>query len=224
MEEDIEGEHEHLTADTYDDMQDILEMMRGNLEKIEEHSSNTTRILKAMEELMHDHSGGERDTSLTELITTCGDLTRNYYRKDIEEMHMQVSFTTEQQPIRLHANTEMISISIMSMVANSFYSLRKKFAQKPFTPTLRINLTREGEWAVINIFDNGLGIEPAILHKIYDPFFTTKPTAEAPGVGLYLARDVIQAHHGDISCKSTQGECCEFTIKLKIVENKDSEL
>lgn len=218
MTEDVEDEKDRLTPNNYEDMQDILDMMRTNLGKIEEHSTSTTRILKAMEELMHDHSGNEREISLTDLVNTCGDLTRNYYYDDIERMAMEVTVSIAPEPLFIVANAEMLNKSLMSIVANAMYSLRKKFSQAPFSPVLRITLTQEDGMAVLRVYDNGIGIEETIMNKIYDPFFTTKPTAEAPGVGLYLTRDIVQSIHGDITCQSTKDTFCEFMLKIPTVE------
>lgn len=217
---DVDDEQEHITEDNYEDMQDILDMMQTNLTKIEEHSTNTTRILKAMEELLRDRSGHMSPMSLTELIEKCGEMTRTYYHEDITKMGVDVVFDISPDPIVIEGNAEHISKSVMSLVANSFYAIRKKFEEKPFTPQFKVSLSREGNTAILRIRDNGIGIEDTIMGKIYDPFFTTKPTAEAAGVGLYLTRDVMQTHHGDITCQSVKGESCEFIIQLNIETNE----
>ena len=64
------------------------------------------------------------------------------------------------------------------------------------------------------IRDNGMGIEDTVIDKVLHPFFTTKPTGEAAGVGLYLVRNIINDHHGKISVESRKDEYCQFTITL----------
>jgi signal transduction histidine kinase len=72
---------------------------------------------------------------------------------------------------------------------------------------------REGRY-VVKIRDNGIGIEEKVIGKVFDPFFTTKTTDEGAGVGLYLSREIIQNHKGDISVASVKEEYTEFTITL----------
>ena len=72
----------------------------------------------------------------------------------------------------------------------------------------------------MKVRDNGTGIEEKNLTKVYDPFFTTKTTGEAAGVGLYLTREIIQNHGGDINVVSVQGEYTEFTITLPIPDKQ----
>ena len=74
--------------------------------------------------------------------------------------------------------------------------------------------TNEAGKAVITIHDNGIGIEEAIRTKIFDPFFTTKTTSEAAGVGLYLAREVVQAHHGTMELGPQIPGQTDFIITL----------
>ncbi|MCF0195743.1 MAG: response regulator receiver [Bacteroidaceae bacterium] len=220
MQADVEDEQERITGENFADMQDILDMMNTNLTKIEEHSTNTTRILKAMEELMHDRNEVTGEMSLTDMLAKCEEMTRTYYHDDIERMGVEVRFDISPEHIILYGNADFISKSIMSMIANSFYSMRKKFEQAAYSPALHVSLEKAKNMAVLKIRDNGLGIEDAIKAKIFDPFFTTKPTAEAPGVGLYLTRDIVQTHHGDITCDSVKGEYCEFIIQLRLDKHR----
>ena len=73
---------------------------------------------------------------------------------------------------------------------------------------------------ILKVRDNGTGIEEKNLGNLYDPFFTTKTTGEAAGVGLYLCREIIQNHGGDISVASVQDEYTEFTITLPIPDKQ----
>ena len=111
---------------------------------------------------------------------------------------------------------EQINKSIMSMLANSLYAIKKKADKASgYSPVLRVTVAQEGNHhVIIKIYDNGIGIEEGIIGKIFDPFFTTKPTAEAPGVGLYLSQQVLHDCGGTLAVQSVKDEYTEFVINL----------
>ena len=102
----------------------------------------------------------------------------------------------------------------MSILGNSVYAVEKKSQRDSYTPEIGVRLTLSGDKVLITIRDNGVGIEDTIINKIFDLFFTTKPTGVASGVGLYLSREIVQNHGGDIAVKSIKNEYSEFTITL----------
>ena len=105
----------------------------------------------------------------------------------------------------------------MNILDNAVYALVKKAQKEPkFVPEVSLVVTVADEKYVLKIHDNGTGIEEKNVSTIYDPFFTTKPTSEAAGVGLYLSREIVQNHGGDIRVVSVKDEYTEFTIILPI--------
>jgi len=83
-----------------------------------------------------------------------------------------------------------------------------------YEPLLTINTEKRENKALITVRDNGMGISTKIMDKIYQPFFTTKPTGEATGLGLSLSYDMIKAHQGELKADSMEGEFAAFTIEL----------
>jgi two-component system, NtrC family, sensor kinase len=84
-------------------------------------------------------------------------------------------------------------------------------------PTVWVSTKKLGDNVVISVKDNGPGISQKILDKIFQPFFTTKPTGLGTGLGLSLSYDIIKAHGGEITVESREGEGAEFIIKLPVV-------
>ena len=91
---------------------------------------------------------------------------------------------------------------------------KAKLNNKDYEPTLFVFTERKENKAVITIRDNGMGIPATIINKIFQPFFTTKPTGEATGLGLSLSYDMIKAHQGSLMVDSKEGEYATFTIEL----------
>ena len=213
----IEDDKDNMDEENYEDTLDVLEMLGGNLQKVGEHGQNTTRTLKAMEEMLKDRTGGVVDTEITAILKQDKEMLEKYYAKEIAEHNIVLDFQIPAQDIVIKANPEQLSKSFMSFFVNSIYALIKKAQRTSYTPTLSAKINSDGKTINIIIHDNGIGIEETIINKVFDPFFTTKPTGEASGVGLYLSNEIIQNYGGEISVKSTKDEFCEFTITLPAI-------
>jgi signal transduction histidine kinase len=217
MAANIEDEKDNLTPDTYEDALDVMDMMKTNLEKIEQHGISTTRTLKAMEEMLKERSRKFELADLALLCQQCVEKFKNYNADDISAFGVQVECVRPDAPIMRDVVADQISKSVMSMLTNSIYAIRKK-AEKggSYQPVIRLTISQalEGAPVLIKIYDNGIGIEQSIMGKIFDPFFTTKPTAEAPGVGLYLSQQILHDCGGSITVDSVKDEYTEFVINL----------
>ena len=214
----IEEEKEHMNPENYEDTVDMLGMLQGNLQKVCEHGANTTRTLKAMEEMLKDRSGGIVNMDLIALIKQNEEMLGKYYEKDITACHIKTVFHYPGTPVRINGNPEQLSRTFMSLLGNAIYAVAKKTQRTtvPYAPEVDVTVMPQDNRVEILIRDNGIGIEETIMHKIFDPFFTTKTTGEASGVGLYLAREIVQNYGGDITAKSTKNEYTEFSIILPI--------
>ena len=212
----IEDEKDHMDEEIYEDTMDVLDMLKGNLEKVSEHGANTTRTLKAMEEMLKDRSGGMVKMDLNALMKQDQEMLLKYYEKDIATYHIKVAFNLPESSLMINGNADQLSKTVMSLLGNSVYAVIKKVGKHPtgYTPEIILTLSKQDNLVTIKIHDNGTGISENIIHKIFDPFFTTKTTAEASGVGLYLSKEIAQNHGGDIAVDSTKDEYTEFTIHI----------
>jgi signal transduction histidine kinase len=210
----IEDEKEHMDPEIYDDTIDVLGMLKGNLEKVSEHGANTTRTLKAMEEMLKDRTGGISQVDIIALIRQNEDMLGKYFEKEISGHYIKIAFNYPNSAVKVNGNPEQLSKTFMSLLSNAIYAVVKKAQRKEYAPEVDLTITPNEQEVEILIRDNGIGIEDTIIHKIFDPFFTTKTTGEASGVGLYLSREIIQNYGGDITVKSQKDEYTEFSIIL----------
>ena len=210
----VEDEKERMNEDNYEDTMDVLDMLSGNLQKVGEHGLNTTRTLKAMEEMLKDRSGGIVEMDLTAVIRQDEEMLQAYYKKELDEHHIQTVFDLPEAHLQINGNPEQLSKTIMSLLANAVYAVVKKANNTQYQPEITLQAKADGNTVKIIVRDNGIGIEDTITDKIFDPFFTTKTTGEAAGVGLYLSREIVQNHGGDISVQSVKNDYTEFTITL----------
>src|SRR4030095_7395754 len=116
---------------------------------------------------------------------------------------------------RIDLVPEDIGHTFVNLFDNAFFSMNEKMklGRSNYEPVLTIATEKKANKALITVRDNGLGIPTKIMDKIYQPFFTTKPTGEATGLGLSLSYDMIKAHQGEIKVDSTEGEFAAFTIE-----------
>src|SRR5574344_1885072 len=217
VEDDIEDDKDNMTADIYDDTKDVLSMVSSNLEKIEQHGMNTTRILKAMEEMLKERKGNTQPVQLASMFTKILEVTNSYHADKIKKYGINIIFENCSADIDIEANAEQLNKTLMSLIDNSIYAVIKKYDHAPYSPEIKISVEECDNNSVhVLIRDNGIGIEKTIIDNIFDPFFTTKTTGEAAGVGLYLSREIILDHGGTISVESEKDQYNEFLIILPI--------
>lgn len=216
----IEDEKESFDAENYDDTVELLDMVGDNLKKIVEHGTNTTRILKAMEEMLKDRSGNVKNMDVAAICRQSIEMLRSYFAEDIKNCRIEVSVAGIDEPCMADVNGEQLNRAITSMLGNSVYALRKKYQQSPFDAGMSLTLRADAASKKVTLIlrDNGIGIEQTIINKIFDPFFTTKTTAEAAGVGLYLSREIIQNIGGDIAVESVKNQYTVFTITFPMTQ------
>ena len=217
IEANIEDDKANMDKENYEDTVDVLDMLRVNLQKVGQHGQNTTRTLKAMEEMLKDRSGGIVPMSLTSVLKQDFDMLNAYYADDISKYSIKTVLSMPEDEININGNATQLSRMVMSIVANAVYAVVKKAKREQpgaYVPEISLKAVVGENNVSIIIRDNGIGIEDTIKEKIFDPFFTTKTTGEAAGVGLYLSREIVQNHGGDIQMKSVKDNYSEFTITL----------
>jgi signal transduction histidine kinase len=115
---------------------------------------------------------------------------------------------------------------ILNLITNAFYATSEKQkaeSLKPghnkYEPLVIIQTKRTDSKVSISVTDNGNGIPPKVLDKIFQPFFTTKPTGQGTGLGLSLSYDIVKAHGGELKVETKEGEGTIFTIQLLLNKN-----
>ena len=221
LKENIDHNKERIDENDYDDALDIFDMLTKNLTSVHQFGQNTTRILKAMEEVLRDRTGGYGDITLLPVLQQVEKQFAKHHAQEQEQDGIRPVFDLPADPMPLYGNPDMICKAVTNLLDNAVYAVAKKLQKDPsFVPEISLAVTVTDAHYILKIRDNGIGIEAKNLGKIYDPFFTTKTTGEAAGVGLYLCREIIQNHGGDISVASVQDEYTEFTITLPIPDKQ----
>ena len=217
--ENVEDEKDSMDADNYDDTVDALGLLHDNLQKVDKHSQNTTRMVKAMGEIMKDRTTAFRQLDLVAVLGQTFETFRNQKSHEIGEHTISVSADMPSTPMMLQGSAQQLNKAITSLLDNALFAIIRKDSKGHYEGALSLKVTAVEDHAVIAVTDNGIGIEATIMDKIFDPFFTTKTTSEATGIGLYICREIIQNHRGDISVRSEKNVLTEFIITLPLTEN-----
>jgi signal transduction histidine kinase len=117
---------------------------------------------------------------------------------------------------KINVVTQDIGRVLLNLFNNAFYAVteKKKQSGDKYDPVVSVSTKKETDKVTITVSDNGIGIPQIIVEKIFQPFFTTKPTGQGTGLGLSLSYDIIKAHGGEIKVESKEGEGAEFVIQL----------
>jgi len=207
-----------LGDDKRAEVDETMVMLTGNLEKIAEHGKRADNIVKSMLEHSRGVTGERREVDLNSLIDEALNLA--YHGARAQDQGFNITLEHDHapmlKPIEL-APQEMTRV-FLNLFGNGFYAANKRMRENgdgAFRPILAVATRDLGDAVEVRVRDNGTGIPAEIKDKLFQPFFTTKPTGEGTGLGLSISYDIVtQQHGGTIEVDSRVGEYTEFTIRL----------
>jgi signal transduction histidine kinase len=227
---------EELDKGDIEEAKAISSDLKQNLEKINHHGKRASNIVKGM--LEHSRtSTGQKE--LTDINALCDDYLRLAYQgQKAKNKDFNATMETHFDPNlpKVEVIPQDIGRVLLNLMTNAFYAVNERNkdierAGSPswvrgkggqgqvhnYVPTVSIttHLTANSQ-LLIAIKDNGFGIPDNIKDKIFQPFFTTKPTGQGTGLGLSLSYDIVNAHGGELKVETKEGEGTEFTIKIPI--------
>jgi signal transduction histidine kinase len=200
------------------EIDETIGMLTGNLEKIAEHGRRADGIVKSMLEHSRGSSSERRSVDLSGLIDEALNLAYHGGRAQDTSFNITLErdFADKIAPIELVPQD--ITRVCLNLFSNGFYAATKRQREggdPEFKPTLKVSTQDFGNAVEVRIRDNGIGIAPELRDKLFQPFFTTKPTGEGTGLGLSISYDIVtQEHGGTITVDSRVGEFTEFTVRL----------
>ena len=217
----IDEMSEELDKGDLEEAKALAADIKQNLEKINHHGKRADGIVKGM--LQHSRmSSGQKEP--TDINALCDEYLRlAYHGLRAKDKSFNADFKTDFDPAipKINIAPQDIGRVILNIINNAFYAVneRKNTAGNEYSPTVTITTTAttspSGDLGVkISIQDNGNGIPEKIKDKIFQPFFTTKPTGSGTGLGLSLSYDIVKARGGEIEVESKEGEGTTFSILL----------
>ena len=222
----IDEMQQELKAGKIDDAIEISNDIKANEEKINHHGKRADAIVKGMLQHSSSGSGKKEPTDINKLADEY--LRLAYHGLRAKDKSFNATMKTDYDETIGHINIipQDIGRVILNLITNAFYVVdeKKKQIGEGYEPTVAVSTSRSpllgrgvGGEVKISVKDNGPGIPQKILDKIFQPFFTTKPTGQGTGLGLSLSYDIVKAHGGEIKVVTKEGEGSEFIIQLPII-------
>jgi signal transduction histidine kinase len=206
-----------------DGITSIAKDIKENEQKINHHGKRADAIVKGMLQHSRSGSGVKEPTNINDLADEYLRLAYHGLRAKDKSFNATMKTNFDETIGNINVMPQEIGRVILNLINNAFYSVSAK-AQIPigttaygvYEPTVSVSTKKIGDKVEVRIKDNGNGIPQNILDKIYQPFFTTKPTGQGTGLGLSLAYDIVKAHGGELNVKTKEHEGSEFVMRLPL--------
>ncbi|WP_290841563.1 ATP-binding protein [Flavobacterium sp.] len=193
-----------------------LHDIKQNLSKIAHHGKRADAIVKGMLQHSRTTSGEKELTNLNVLADEYLRLAYHGLRAKDKSFNAELITNFDANLPKVKVIPQDVGRVLLNLITNAFYATqeRSKFEGESFKPIVEVSTSSVGNNIEISVKDNGNGIPEAIKEKIFQPFFTTKPTGEGTGLGLSLAYDIVKAHGGELQVETIEGESTTFIISI----------
>ena len=200
------------------EIRSIAKDVIDNEEKINHHGKRADAIVKGM--LQHSRTScGQKDpTDINTLVDEYLRLAYHGFRAKDKSFNATMKTDFDKSIGNINIVPQDIGRVVLNLINNAFYAVDEKKNQQTegYEPTVSVSTKKEKDKIEIKVKDNGNGIPQKVLDKIFQPFFTTKPTGQGTGLGLSLSYDIVKAHGGELKVETQEGEGSEFTIQLAV--------
>jgi signal transduction histidine kinase/ligand-binding sensor domain-containing protein len=217
-EELVKRKTKNVNGDEFESMEEIIAMLEQNAEKINHHGQRADNIVKSMMQHARGSSGQRELADINHLLDEAVNLVYHGMRANDASFNITIEKDYDASLGKLEVVPQELSRVFLNMVNNACYAAVQKqraSSDDSFSPTISVATKSLSNGIEIRIRDNGNGIPAEIREKIFNPFFTTKPTGQGTGLGLSISHDIIvQEHRGEIRVETEEGEFTEFVILL----------
>jgi signal transduction histidine kinase len=189
----------------------------NNEQKINHHGKRADAIVKGMLQHSRSKTNQKEPTDINKLADEYLRLCYHGLRAKDPSFNATIKTDFDNSIGNINIIPQDIGRVILNFITNAFYAVteKKKTANEHYEPTVSVSTKKLNDKIEIRVKDNGNGIPQQILDKIFQPFFTTKPTGQGTGLGLSVSYDIItKGHNGEMKVETRQGEYAEFTIRL----------
>ena len=207
---------QEIDKGNYDDAKALAKDIRDNEEKINHHGKRAGDIVKGMLQHSQSSTGVKEPTDINALCDEYLRLSYHGLRAKDKSFNATMKTDFDETIGNLNIIPQDIGKVILNLINNAFYAVdeKKKQIGEGYEPVVSVSTKKIDGKVQIKVVDNGNGIPQKVLDKIFQPFFTTKPTGQGTGLGLSLSYDIVKAHGGEIKVKTEENEETEFTILL----------
>ena len=218
--DELKGE---LTTGNRQQAIEIADDIRANEEKINHHGKRADAIVKGMLQHSRSSNGVREPTDINALASEYFRLSYHGLRARDKSFNATMKTNFGDGIGNINIIPQDIGRVVLNLINNAFYAVEEKQKQvlassapNGYVPTVSVSTQRTNGKVEVSVKDNGNGIPQKTLDKIFQPFFTTKPTGQGTGLGLSLSYDIVKAHGGELKVETKEGEGSEFVISLPL--------
>jgi len=230
----LEEMKEELAKGNVNEAIAIAEDVKHNLEKINHHGKRADGIVKGMLQHSRSSSGQKEMTDINALADEYLRLAFHGLRAKDKSFNAKFETSFDEHVGKINIIPQDIGRVMLNLINNAFYAVSEKKKNFPdagplhkesfgpdvpgYEPVVTLTTVRDNGKIEVKVKDNGNGVSQKNLDKIFQPFFTTKPTGQGTGLGLSLAYDIVKAHGGEITVNTNEGEGSEFIVQLPVAQ------
>jgi signal transduction histidine kinase len=224
----IDEMNEEIAKGNYEEVKAIAVDVKQNLEKINHHGKRADAIVKGMLQHSRSSNGAKEPTDINKLTDEYLRLAYHGIRAKDNSFNATLKTDFDESIGNINIIPQDIGRVILNLITNAFYVVDEKKKQVAaqglptferlatlYEPTVSVSTKKDGNKVLISVKDNGNGIPQNIIDKIFQPFFTTKPTGQGTGLGLSLSYDIVKAHGGELKVETKEGEGTTFNVELQ---------
>jgi two-component system, NtrC family, sensor kinase len=200
------------------EINELTDTLKGNFDKVVHHGRRADAIVKNMLQHSREGSGEHRVIDINALVEESLNLAWHGARAEMQGFEIKLKQSFDPSAGEADIFPQDVRRALLNMISNGFYAANRRRAEtngSDYEPTLTASTKNLGDRVEIRIRDNGTGMPPDVKEKMFNPFFTTKPTGEGTGLGLSISHDIIvKQHGGSIEVETQPGEFTEITVTL----------
>ena len=220
--EELKAERLKPNAEREEEIEnELINDVISNEEKINHHGKRADAIVKGMLQHSRSSNGIKEPTDINALADEYLRLAYHGLRAKDKSFNATLKTDFDESIGNIKIIPQDIGRVILNLITNAFYVVGEKKKEQPdgYEPTVWASTKKVADKVWISVKDNGNGIPRKVLDKIFQPFFTTKPTGQGTGLGLSLSYDIVKAHGGELKVETKEAEGAEFIIHLPIKTN-----
>ena len=201
-------------------VKEITDDLTSNVVRIRSHGERANRIVNDMLRMGRD-SGDWQESDINGLVDQHARLAYHSTRATNQEFQVDLQWDLNPEVGKLEVVPQQLGRVFLNMVSNACYATEQRRRASleegvPFEPTLWLSTLRKEDGVEIRIRDNGTGMPPEVVEKMFNPFFTTKPTDQGTGLGLAISNDIVRRHGGAIRVETEPGEGTTMIVALPL--------
>jgi two-component system NtrC family sensor kinase len=219
----LEEMMEEMANGNLEEVKSLADDIVQNLDKINHHGKRADGIVKGMLQHSRSSTGKKEPTDINTLADEYLRLAYHGLRAKDKSFNAQIVSDFDPDIKTIDIIPQDMGRVILNLLTNAFYVVNEKKKEniEGYEPTVSISTKKKKDLVEIKVSDNGNGIPKKVIDKIFQPFFTTKPTGQGTGLGLSMSYDIItKGHGGELIVETKKGKGAEFIIYIPIIVNK----